>query len=222
VRCASPSLDREIVIRDTDRKASVADPAWGTCARLGRAPRDRSAPAVIIPARGSVKRTRTRRRGHDGRKPGIRTVSHGQPHQRIPGAAVRVVRAYAALLSLNLRRSSRRSPRADRDPGCRASLVDLAAAAGAEVFVRDGCPHCADAKVSWSGSAGDARAAHSSTGRSTSTRRRATRWSSARASAGIWPPGVPTFVYADRLLVGFDDAEHSGPSIRADRPRSRR
>ena len=33
--------------------------------------------------------------------------------------------------------------------------------------------------------------------------------------AGIWPPGVPTFVFMDRLMVGFDDPEHSGPAIRA-------
>jgi hypothetical protein len=33
--------------------------------------------------------------------------------------------------------------------------------------------------------------------------------------AGIWPPGVPTFAIDGRMLVGFDDAEHSGPALLA-------
>jgi hypothetical protein len=34
-------------------------------------------------------------------------------------------------------------------------------------------------------------------------------------AAGAWPPGVPTFVIDGRVLVGFDDAEHSGRELRA-------
>jgi hypothetical protein len=34
-------------------------------------------------------------------------------------------------------------------------------------------------------------------------------------AAGEWPPGVPTFVVGDRVLIGFDDAEHRGHELRA-------
>ena len=33
--------------------------------------------------------------------------------------------------------------------------------------------------------------------------------------AGYWPPGVPTFVFQGRVLVGFADAEQSGPELAA-------
>jgi glutaredoxin len=88
-----------------------------------------------------------------------------------------------------------------------------AAAGQLEVFVRDGCPHCADAKrflaelarerpglqiefraVDADAGARDALVAHS-------------------RAAGVWPPGVPTFVFAGRVMVGFDDAEHAGREL---------
>jgi glutaredoxin len=78
-----------------------------------------------------------------------------------------------------------------------------------EVYVRDGCPHCAAAKAAlpaiaadrpWlviryrqvdvDADARDALLAHS-------------------AAAGVWPPGVPTFVHDGRVSVGFD-AEGDG------------
>jgi hypothetical protein len=31
---------------------------------------------------------------------------------------------------------------------------------------------------------------------------------------GMWPPGVPTFVMEGQVLVGFDDAERTGPALR--------
>lgn len=34
-------------------------------------------------------------------------------------------------------------------------------------------------------------------------------------AAGAWPPGVPTFVIGDRVLIGFDDAQHVGVELRA-------
>lgn len=34
-------------------------------------------------------------------------------------------------------------------------------------------------------------------------------------NAEIWPPGVPTFVFNGRVLVGFDDARQTGPLIEA-------
>ncbi len=84
-----------------------------------------------------------------------------------------------------------------------------------EVYVREGCPHCADAKaylaqlarerpglrivlraVDQDAQARDALAAHS-------------------RAAGVWPPGVPTFVFDHQVMVGFDDAEHSGRDLLA-------
>jgi glutaredoxin len=84
-----------------------------------------------------------------------------------------------------------------------------------EVFVRDGCPHCADAKeylpelarerpglrivlrpVDHDAGARDDLERHS-------------------RNAGIWPPGVPTFVAGGRVLVGFESAGRTGPEIAA-------
>ena len=31
--------------------------------------------------------------------------------------------------------------------------------------------------------------------------------------AGSWPPGVPTFVLGNQVMVGFDDAEHMGGEL---------
>lgn len=82
-----------------------------------------------------------------------------------------------------------------------------------EVFVRDGCPHCANAKLFLQGFAEQRPELriilrpidHDANARS--DLERYTR------NAGIWPPGVPTFVYEDRILVGFQDAGHSGPLL---------
>ncbi|MDX9886817.1 glutaredoxin family protein [Thauera sp.] len=100
---------------------------------------------------------------------------------------------------------------ADSAPGS----AGKAAADGAvlEVFVREGCPHCADAKhflaelsthrpglaivyreVDGDPAARDALIALS-------------------RQAGAWPPGVPTFAFGARVLVGFDDAEHVGAEL---------
>lgn len=83
-----------------------------------------------------------------------------------------------------------------------------------EVFVRDGCPHCADAKAFL--------------GKLASTRtdlsivyRPVDRDPAAREAlftlserAGAWPPGVPTFVIDGRVMVGFD-AERGGSALAA-------
>ena len=90
-----------------------------------------------------------------------------------------------------------------------------AAAEVLEVFVRDGCPHCADAKaflptfvrerpwlrIVYRSIDGDAAALDDLVRHS--------------RSAGIWPPGVPTFVYDGRVLAGFENAERSGPELAA-------
>ncbi len=98
-------------------------------------------------------------------------------------------------------------------------LAAPAAAAGEcrelEVFTRDGCPHCAAAEAFL----GDFSREHP---RLRITRRELGRDPLARAdlerhsrAAGVWPPGVPTFVCGDRVLVGFDSALRTGPAIAA-------
>lgn len=82
-----------------------------------------------------------------------------------------------------------------------------------EVFVRDGCPHCAEAKIFLSRLAKERPTLrivyrsldHDPTARADLLLR--------SQKAGIWPPGVPTFVISDKTLVGFDDAERTGAAL---------
>jgi glutaredoxin len=82
-----------------------------------------------------------------------------------------------------------------------------------EVFVAEGCPHCAAAKVFLSKLAKERpelRIVYRTVNDDAAARDDLVRISQ---NAGIWPPGVPTFVVGDRIFVGFDDADHSGPDI---------
>jgi glutaredoxin len=99
--------------------------------------------------------------------------------------------------------------------GILASAPAFASATVLEVFVRDGCPHCSAAK---------AHLAKLSTQHPELEirLREVNRDPAARADllrlsreAGAWPPAVPTFVIGDQLLVGFDDAAHSGARLLA-------
>jgi len=102
------------------------------------------------------------------------------------------------------------------------SMVAWAAAAGdgggapaLEVFVRDGCPHCADAKVllrKLSAERPGLRIVYRQVDVDEAARDDLVRHFRA---AGSWPPGVPTFVIDGRILVGFDDEAHSGADLRA-------
>lgn len=84
-----------------------------------------------------------------------------------------------------------------------------------QVYVREGCPHCDAAKaylpqlqqghpglnivlryVDKDSAARDELVHHS-------------------REAGQWPPGVPTFVFAGRVMVGFDTPANSGPALQA-------
>ena len=84
-----------------------------------------------------------------------------------------------------------------------------------EVFVRDGCPHCAAAKA-WLSELAAERPELRIVLRPVDHDARA-RDDLLRISrqAGYWPPGVPTFVVGDRVLVGFADVEHSGAQLLA-------
>jgi glutaredoxin len=84
-----------------------------------------------------------------------------------------------------------------------------------EVYVRDGCPHCAAAKT-WLAELATERPGLRIVLRQVDRDARA-RDDLLRISrqSGYWPPGVPTFVIGERVLVGFADAEHSGAQLRA-------
>ncbi|OYD55647.1 NrdH-redoxin [Thauera propionica] len=82
-----------------------------------------------------------------------------------------------------------------------------------QVFVREGCPHCAEAKVFLAELAPtrpDIRIVYLQVDRDRAARDALIEISRA---AGSWPPGVPTFVFRDQVLVGFDDGEHRGKEL---------
>jgi len=84
-----------------------------------------------------------------------------------------------------------------------------------QVFVKEGCPHCAAAKE-YLADLQEQRPHLNVVLRSVDLDAEAAeallRYSRA---AGVWPPGVPTFVFDERVLVGFTDAERSGPEVLA-------
>ena len=96
------------------------------------------------------------------------------------------------------------------------SPPDAAARADAPalvVYVREGCPHCADAKAflaRLSRERPGLRIVYRPVDEDEQARDELIERS---RSAGVWPPGVPTFLLGDRLMVGFDDAEHSGREL---------
>lgn len=81
-----------------------------------------------------------------------------------------------------------------------------------EVYVRQGCPHCAAAKdYLASGALGmDVPVVLRWVDEDPAARDELLRISQA---AGVWPPGVPTFVYQNQVMVGFADAAASGPHL---------
>ncbi len=92
-------------------------------------------------------------------------------------------------------------------------LVLPAAAAVMQVFVRDGCPHCADAKVfvdRLQRERPGLRVEFRDVGRDDDA---AADLETLSRAAGVWPPGVPTFAVGDVVLVGFDDDAHAGRQL---------
>ena len=82
-----------------------------------------------------------------------------------------------------------------------------------EVYVRDGCPHCTDAKAflpAFANSHPELKIVLREVDRDPAARDELIRLS---RNAGIWPPSVPTFIYGSRILVGFDSAARSGPVL---------
>lgn len=82
-----------------------------------------------------------------------------------------------------------------------------------EVFVRDGCPHCADAKAflpRFAAARPWLRIVYRLIDSDASARDDLARHSQ---NADVWPPGVPTFVCNGRVLVGFESDERAGPLL---------
>jgi len=138
-------------------------------------------------------------------------------------AVVRILLATAFWLSVATVPEVRaEGPRADSAGSSPAETLPSAAPAASgsprrtiEVFVRDGCPHCADAKVflaQLQQERPDVEVRLHPVDTDAAARDRLTALFQA---AGEWPPGVPTFVVGDRVLIGFDDAEHRGHELRA-------
>jgi glutaredoxin len=83
------------------------------------------------------------------------------------------------------------------------------------VYVRDGCPHCADAKAFLAQLATQRpqlRVVFRAVDQDTSARDELMDLSE---KAGVWPPGVPMFVMDGRILMGFGDPSESGPAVLA-------
>jgi glutaredoxin len=84
-----------------------------------------------------------------------------------------------------------------------------------EVFVRDGCPHCDNAKSflrKFARQRPQLRIIVRTVNQDASARDDLLRHS---RNAGIWPPGVPTFVIGGQVLVGFDSAQRTGSQLAA-------
>jgi glutaredoxin len=82
-----------------------------------------------------------------------------------------------------------------------------------QVFVREGCPYCADAKTFLDG----VQRQHPELQiiyRRVDTDSAARDELSALSQAhGVWPPGVPAFLAAGKLIVGFESASTTGQEV---------
>jgi glutaredoxin len=83
------------------------------------------------------------------------------------------------------------------------------------VFVRTGCPHCADAKAYLERLTKERPALRVIYRTVDQDPAAAEELARIFKQAGSWPPGVPTFIVGDQAFVGFDDAEHSGQMLLA-------
>ena len=93
------------------------------------------------------------------------------------------------------------------------TLAAEAADRALTVYVRTGCPHCADAKeflAQLQSQRPDLQIVYRAVDQDAAARAELLRISRAN---GLWPPGVPTFVIDNRVRVGFGDPQHSGPEL---------
>ncbi|MCU0755352.1 MAG: glutaredoxin family protein [Xanthomonadales bacterium] len=82
------------------------------------------------------------------------------------------------------------------------------------VYVREGCPHCAKAKVFLDTLQAEVPTLRIEL-RPVERPEYAAELLERSEAAGIWPPGVPAFVIGDTLLVGFDDEGRRAAELRA-------
>jgi len=97
-------------------------------------------------------------------------------------------------------------------PGASA-LADETDGQSLTVFVRTGCPHCADAKeflAQLQLQRPELQIVYRAVDQDPDARAELLRISRAN---GLWPPGVPTFVIDGRVRVGFGDPQKSGPEL---------
>ncbi|MBK9606635.1 MAG: glutaredoxin family protein [Betaproteobacteria bacterium] len=119
-------------------------------------------------------------------------------------AALRLLRAIALGLGFALAFGTSAAPE-DAAPASAS-----AAAPVLEVFVREGCPHCAAAKKYLAQLARERpalRIVYRPVDQDPEAR---DALNTVSRDAGVWPPGVPTFVFAGRVMVGFGEGEHAG------------
>tara|TARA_R110002020_G_scaffold27170_27_gene87555 strand:- start:114 stop:1235 length:1122 start_codon:yes stop_codon:yes gene_type:complete len=98
---------------------------------------------------------------------------------------------------------------------CPGQAAQTAAGPAAEivVYVRSGCPHCERAKQ-FLGGVQEARPGLEVRYRPVDTDSSAAReLEDIFLAAGAWPPGVPTFVVGNQILVGYDDDQHTGQRL---------
>jgi glutaredoxin len=118
---------------------------------------------------------------------------------------MRLVTGFLVLLTLMWLPASAQTPGTPADTSVQAEL---------HVFVREGCPHCASAKAFLSALGPEdlrgVRVVLRDVGQDEQARSDLERISRA---VGAWPPGVPTFLFKDTVLVGFDDSGHTGRSL---------
>jgi len=103
----------------------------------------------------------------------------------------------------------------DQDPSRPSVDEAVTASMLLQVFVKEGCPHCAEAKeylAELERQRPDLRMVFRWVDQDATAAEDLLRYSK---TAGVWPPGVPAFVFDERVLVGFTDAERSGPEILA-------
>jgi hypothetical protein len=83
------------------------------------------------------------------------------------------------------------------------------------VYVREGCPHCEEARIFLPAFAAERPGLRIVLRSVDSDAFAREDLATISRRAGIWPPGVPTFVFGDRVLVGFDSAEQTGSQLAA-------
>lgn len=110
----------------------------------------------------------------------------------------------------------------DPDVGTNASPTAVAKAGGSqgslqtiEVFVREGCPHCTDAKAFLTQLQQERPGLNVRLHAVDTDAAARDRLIALSRTVGAWPPGVPTFVIGERVIIGFDDAQHVGLELRA-------